>query len=385
MTQSQQPAARDAEFPGGTISAYRGQVVYLYAYDIAYDLKDQNIPTLLGQKPTRFTVGPSKRSPREALFYRPLMITLPPVNKVGPHGPITIERTVKLFPVGAISISVRVPFEVRDGQELVAYHELQFDDGPLQDHAKQLAEDIRRELAPYCIRPVSQLKDEEAYTVFCIRSPLTADDGRAVPAETWLRDRQRQVAGLLTQEPNPEILSTQEAVESIGLYLSYYESDLVVIDWDAALVIDQAFDEVLHVMELANVQLAELEAYDTILDDALVRSYRDLATRTSGTKTDVLGSLRIIRLDLARLSDELSNTTKFFGDWHLARVYQHLSSRFHLRDWQKTVEDKLKTLDGLYQILKQDQLNRWMMALEITIVLLFIIDLVVLIIPVLGK
>ncbi|MFB3892229.1 MAG: hypothetical protein ACE15C_09420 [Phycisphaerae bacterium] len=373
------------DFPGGNVSSYRGQVVYLYAYDIAYDLKDQDIQTLLGQKLTRFAVGPSKRNPREALFYRPLMITLPPVQKVGPNGPVRVERTVKLFPVGAISISVSVPFEVRDGQELVAYHELQFADGPLQDQAKQLAEEVRRELAPYCVRPVSQLRDEEAYTVFCIRSPLTADDGRSVPAEAWLRDRQRQVAGLLTQEPNPGILSTQEAVESIGMYLSYYESDLVVIDWDAALVIDQAFDEVLHVMELANVQLAELEAYDAILDDSLVRSYRDLATRTSGVKADVLGSLRIIRLDLARLSDELFNTTKFFGDWHLARVYQHLSARFHLRDWQKTVEDKLKTLDGLYQILKQDQLNRWMMALEITIVLLFIIDLVVLLIPVVGK
>ena len=66
-----------------------------------------------------------------------------------------------------------------------------------------------------------------------------------------------------------------------GRFLSYYEHDLVVIDWDAALIIDepQNFDETLYVMELANLQLAELEAYDRILDDSLERAYRDLSAR----------------------------------------------------------------------------------------------------------
>ena len=53
----------------------------------------------------------------------------------------------------------------------------------------------------------------------------------------------------------------------------------MVVDWDAALIIDepQNFDETLYVMELANLQLAELEAYDRMLDDALERAYRDLS------------------------------------------------------------------------------------------------------------
>ena len=37
------------------------------------------------------------------------------------------------------------------------------------------------------------------------------------------------------------------------------------------------------------------------------------------------------------------------------------------------------TLDDLYQLLKQDQNNRLMLILELTIVLLFIIDLVILV------
>jgi uncharacterized Rmd1/YagE family protein len=90
----------------------------------------------------------------------------------------------------------------------------------------------------------------------------------------------------------------------------------------------------------------------------------------------VQSELREIRVDLARLSDELSNITKFFGDWHLARIYKGLSDRFHLNDWHRTIDEKLKTLDDLYQILRADQNNRWMLILEVTIVLLFIVDLV---------
>jgi hypothetical protein len=186
------------------------------------------------------------------------------------------------------------------------------------------------------------------------------------------------VASLLTEEPDPRHLSDQESDESTTKYYSYYDRDIVVMDWDAALILDEPryLDETLYIMELANLQLAELEAYDRILDDAVERAYRDLAVRqfSRWTGAGVQRDLREIRVDLARLSDELSNITKFFGDWHLARIYQGLSSRFHLGDWHKSIDEKLKTLDDIYQILQHDRNNRWMMVLEVTIVLLFVVD-----------
>ena len=137
-------------------------------------------------------------------------------------------------------------------------------------------------------------------------------------------------------------------------------------------------DETLFIMELANLQLAELEAYDRLLDDSLERAYRDLSARPTRGRGSVLRELREIRIDLARFSDELSNITKFFGDWHLARIYENISARFHLADWHRTIDGKLRTLDDLYQLLNHVQTNRWMLILEVTIVLLFVIDLVIL-------
>ena len=367
--------------PSQQVKQYVGEVVYIYAFDVAYDMTRQPIRELLGQPVAQFAVDASKRSPRHLFFYKPQMVRLPPMERIGPHGPVRVERAIKILPVGAVSITVRLPFAVGRIEDLVDYHDLEFSNGVLQEEVRELAEEIRRELAPYFVRPVTHLAPEEAYTVFCLESPLLTEDGAAISAEDWLETQRREVASLLTQEPDIDHLSTQEADESTGRYLSYYEHDLVVVDWDAALIIDEPknFDETLYVMELANLQLAELEAYDRILDEALVRSYRDLSERRTRTRSDILRELRDIRIDLARFNDELSNITKFFGDWHLARIYENIAARFHLSDWHRSIDGKLKTLDDLYQLLKHDQNNRWMLILEITIVLLFVIDLIILI------
>jgi hypothetical protein len=380
MVAINQPQPAERKVTSSKVERYTGEVVYVYAFDVAYEMVRQPVRELLGQPVAQFVVDASKRSPKQLFFYRPQMVRLPPLERIGPHGPVRIERVVKLLPVGALSITVRVPFEVRQVEDLVAYHDLQFSNGSLNEEVRQLAEEVRRELEPYYIRPVRQLADEEAYTVFCIESPLLAEDSTTLRAENWLKANRRAVASLLTQEPDVDHLSKQEADESTGRFLSYYEHDLVVMDWDAALIIDerQHFDETLYVMELANLQLAELEAYDRLLDDSLERAYRDLSARPVRGGTRTLRELREIRIDLARFNDELSNITKFFGDWHLARIYENISARFHLADWHRTIDDKLQTLDNLYQLLNHDYTNRWMLILEVTIVLLFVIDLIIL-------
>src|SRR5213076_1720025 len=192
---------------------YRGEVVYIYAFDVAYEMTRRPVRELLGQSVAQFAVDASKRSPRHLFFYRPQMVRLPPLERIGPLGPVRMERVVKLLPVGALSITIRVPFEVTQVEDLVVYHDLQFSNGSLHQEVRRLAEEVRSELAPYYIRPVPQLAEEEAYTVFCLQSPLLNEDGEPVKAQNWLEANRREVASLLTQEPDIEHLSKQEAEE----------------------------------------------------------------------------------------------------------------------------------------------------------------------------
>src|SRR5580765_5660472 len=112
---------------------YKGEVVYIYAFDVAYEMSRHPVRELLGQPVAQFVVDASKRSPRHLFFYKPQMVRLPPMERIGPHGRVRVERAIKLLPVGAISITVRVPFAVDHIEELVAYHDLQFINGALHD------------------------------------------------------------------------------------------------------------------------------------------------------------------------------------------------------------------------------------------------------------
>src|SRR3982750_3066600 len=105
---SAQPAPAPAA-PAGT--GYSGQVVYIYAFDVAYEMIRRPVDRLLGQPVAEFAPGAGKRQPRQDFFYRPQMVRLAPVERLTPRGAVRVERTVKLLPVGAISISVWVPFD----------------------------------------------------------------------------------------------------------------------------------------------------------------------------------------------------------------------------------------------------------------------------------
>ena len=362
-------------------SRLRGQVVFMYAFDIAYDMQRLGLRELLGQPVGTFSMDASKRSPKQLFFYRPQMVRLPPSEKFSDRGLVRMERVVKIMPIGAITISVHVSFEVDDLRELVEFHDMRFTDGSsIANDARALGEQVRAELLPYLIKPVQKIDDVEAYTVFCIEGPLRkiySGEEREISAEQWLHAHRRDVAAVLTQEDDPDLLSAQEAEESSSKYFSYYQDDICVIDWDAAIIVDtpREFDETLYIMELANLQLAELEAYDKLLDDAVDSAYRDLKRvarlfRSGGTQR----SLRELRIDAARINDELSNITKFFGDWHLARLYQGMADRFHMADWHRSVRAKLQAIDEIYQLMHSDSVNRTMLFLECVIVLLFIFE-----------
>jgi hypothetical protein len=359
-------------------SECRGWISYIVAYDLAYDMKREPLRELLGCRVEEYTIGTDKRNPRTLFFFRPQTIRLPAIEAAVFGQRVPVQRSVKLFNVGAISIEVRIPFQADRFEDLVRYHDIEMDGERLTRKIDALAEDIRAELSPHCIRPLERLREGEAYTVFCLdRTP--GGDGNEDDAEDWLARNQRKVAGVLMEEDDITHLSDQESEDTIGHYISYYDRDLIVVDWDAALVIGQgdSLNDVLHIMEVGHVQMAELKEYDQILDAALEASYRDVTRRSPRARGGVRRNLREIRIDLVRLNDELMNITKFFGDWHLARVYQLLSDRLSLNDWRGVIADKLKTLGNLYDLLQQDRMNFWMMVLEATIVLLFIIDVII--------
>ena len=91
----------------------------MYAFDVAYEMTRQPVEFLLGQKAEPYIFGPSKRSPRHVFFYKPQMVRLPEIERVGPYGPVKLERVVKVLPELLVTSPVKVGFGTACGVHCV--------------------------------------------------------------------------------------------------------------------------------------------------------------------------------------------------------------------------------------------------------------------------
>jgi hypothetical protein len=285
---------------------------------------------------------------------------------------------IRIYDVGVVTVMMRAAFEVAAPGDLMAFHNAPLENG---DWPADVA-------ATLCTQVCDGIKDllhgrsafpaPEAYTVFC----FTQLDG-ATDANLWLGGNRRAVAGLLSETP-AEKLSEAQVTEVLRIQRSFENTDLAVIDWDAALVVDLTgyADDVLYALELANLQLEEFRVMDSRLDRYLDRAYEDLDRRPLplfGRASKVLRQLRRFRVDVAKLADEVTHITKFFGDWHLARGYLGARDRFYLDQWRASVEQRLAQLDKLYSVAHAEVNEQRMLWLEIIIVVFFAIDLLMIV------
>jgi hypothetical protein len=360
-----------------------GAVVSFYAFDVANDVRTERIGEVLSCRPAPFEVRSGPGLPRDIRIYRPLTVELPPLiaqAEAGPPAPIPLTPRVRIFEGGMLSISYEAACRDVRLSDLVRYHQMTVEGAPLAQRAEELCQAVVESLRDALVAPTETRPPAEAYTVFCLRD---LDLGAATSTVEWLGGHRAEVAGLLAEETRPDRLSSSQVDETLRHALSYTVHDLAVVDWDAALVVDQSgyFDDVLYVMEVANVQLEQLRLLDDGLDTLFQRAYDDLqrrARRGIGRRSSrTLERLRSIRLDVTRISEEVTNITKFVGDWYLARVYLACKDRFHLPHWEGSVDQKLRQLDDLYSIVQSELNNRRMLLMEATIIVLFVLDLAI--------
>jgi hypothetical protein len=310
------------------------------------------------------------------------MISLPAEPHETSAGRALLKPVVKLFDVGVVSIMYHVAFEATSLGDLVRYHAIKVDGIELHTLAERLCARVVADLKSALVKPDTDRFPAEAYTIFCLEKVEREASG-GIPA--WAAARRREIAALLNEESKIDRLSEQQVDETFRHSLSYTAGDLAVMDWDAALVVDEEgyFDDVLYVIELANLQLEEFRLFDDRLDRFFQRSYGDLDRysrpgRLLFAPRHVLRALRAIRMDMTKMSEGVGNITKFLGDWYLARVYMACKDRFHLRKWEASVDEKLRQLDNLYSLVHDEISARRMLVLEVIIVALFLVDVIAL-------
>jgi hypothetical protein len=291
-----------------------------------------------------------------------------------------LEGEIKYYDYGVVSVIYQLAFS-GDWQSLVHLASRWVWD---VDFAARVEPIVRQRLdrivagnPKALIKPYTRWLSED-YFIFHVRSDDTAQSAPQ-PASELTRDHGLEIAQIVRGDR--QRLSTGECSEVLQSRISYYESDLAVIGWNAAFLYDTAAgaETAIQLLEYANSQLLEFRHYDELLTGILDNVYDSLEQRRgfparwrmarSATR------LHTVLLDIAELTERADNSIKFLSDMFAARLYRLAAAKVGVPDYKDLVAQKLKTAEDLYH----DMIEQFNQArgffLEATVVLILLIEL----------
>jgi hypothetical protein len=344
-----------------------------YLFDVAETADLGRIPPLLAGPAVAARLTPKPATPAYVQYDKP------PLSFDGDAvgiGDVDGFRTrFRVYDYGVISIALSRPFS-GGWIDLIALGQTLIENAELEQRAEQLCRTIGERLSPALIGYRDQFLSED-YLVFAIN-----ELERPASAERLLAERGEEIAVMLRGER--QALSDQEKAAILRRRISYLADDLVIPTWNAALVYDTpaGAQAALEILEFANSQLLEFRHYDQLLDDQLASIYARLQhprwyeTWIGSRYTRAARQVHSLFIDVNELTDRTENAIKFIGDIYAVRLFALVADRLGLERWKANVQEKLKTLDDIYRFaVEQTSMSRGQF-LELTIVLILILELV---------
>ncbi len=350
----------------------RGSCYGIFVYDIAFSI-DLNEAERRVTSATRETIRHKRRAPRY-FEYSPAPLrfgqSTEPVRIDGSFVTSSLVELV-IYDFGAVTVIYRIPLDPKI--DLLALSESLYENRDLLADSRRRVEELLTLIRPAVSKAYISdfVEDYLIFQVDAFEQPLAVN-------ELTTRYGQ-QVAQVLRAETRE--LSPDEVIDALSHRISFSIEDVAVIDWNAALVVDTETEDILAVLEFANVELLEMRFLDRRLDDALGLAYNRLSVRSKqwfpfrSTPSD-LRDISQWQVDSAILFEGVNNGLKLLCDQYLARLYRLTAERFHLAEWDVTILRKLQTLESIYQKISDRIVTRRMEVLEWIIIILFVISIV---------
>jgi hypothetical protein len=355
-----------------------GQLIGLFSFDVGYEID-------LAQ--TRVLAGEGERAEMRGRRAAPahLAYATPPVQLGLGTRSVTVGAAVvpavasaRVHEFGAITILLQTPLDM-ELDALPALTSTLTGAGPLEDAARTLLEGLFDRIRSAITTPGLNPFVEDYYVVQVDRflPPVSIPD--------LLAREQRTLAAALRCEAMH--LADAETADVVRTQLSYYPDDLVITEWNVALVVDDIdYADTVNVLEHLNVQLLELRYYDDRLDRLMTEALARATAPPRGLPlmhrpyTRAVRELAAIRLDVAGIVARVHNALKLSGDLYLAKVYARTAERLTLRAWEESVGRKLDVLDQIHNLLLERVTAARGEALEVTIIALIALEIVLILI-----
>ncbi|MHB1260563.1 MAG: hypothetical protein ACYC2H_02480 [Thermoplasmatota archaeon] len=350
----------------------RGEVIHMRLFDLGEEVDLEGVTRMHGAVPSRAPLVTHSPSPPTLRSPTPLEV----VFAVAADRGQAVRVELRLHGVGVLAVRARWAVEAEAVGSLGELAQaLRIGGQPFEAYAEGLAGELRGELG--LPAPSADGVEPERYLVYALH--LAPGD---VPD---LLQRERAALAQLVADAPGESLVPERLASAWKHTLQYTPGDAAIFGWDHAVVLDGPgeYEDILDVIELANLELLEFRSYDADLDRKLESSFvaldrlwaRGGLFRSART---ALAEISKLRVRFARLTDNLHDTGKLFGDWYTAQMHRHLHERFHLASWEKAVASKMETLEDLFHLAQEEANHRRTLILEVMVVVLFVLDLAIL-------
>lgn len=357
------------------VTIRRGKILVYRFYEIGseVDLKKMSALVQEKQNTTKFRLDrPGKTG--LVIANDPITVHLGPTEIIVENEKAMAELDFRVWDFGGMSVCFHIP--LRSGMswdELVKVAAWLERDTYIDVVARTKAKEFQMEIKD-AIPVLNDWPTSEDYVVYLLQEI----DGIGENAMELFD--QADVGALLLAEPK-ERLSDQVKKTVRDFATQYSRSDLSVIDWNSALVVEPSGSmDLPMVLEFANSQLLEMRYYDDLLDEKLDALYKAVAGKKAGILSNFYSrhaeEAGQIYLEIAEVVENVENSLKVVGDFYLATVFRTASARFRFNDWQKSINEKLGNLAEVSKLLHSrvsESRGHW---LEIIIILLIAVELI---------
>ena len=352
-----------------------GSFLVLFLYDVCDEIRLEKLREILALPPPGREPPFRQPAPEYVQFARPPVIRDLPAIAVSDGE--RLGGRIAYYEYGVVSVKLEVPF-AGTWEDIIGRSARWMNAPQLESMAAEAVGRSLEQAGPALIHPYQERLSEDYY-IIQIRK-ISGADGRRVSASELIEHCPDQIAQLVRGER--ALFSAAERAEILESRLSYYEDDLLVVGWTAALVYDtpEGAAPTIQLLEYANTQLLEFRHYDAVLSHLLSGVYRSLEKGTGFFARWRMARdaerLNTIRLDIRELTERIDNSIKFLSDMFAARLYRMAATRIGVPDYRTLVEQKLQSAGELYGFMMDRFYQGRAFVLELMVVVILVIELV---------
>jgi hypothetical protein len=350
-----------------------GRLFALFSFDVGYEIDLARLHASLPAGERAASGNGRKGAPARVQYASPpLVLPLGTRRLALVERPATAEVTLRAHEFGAVTVVFDVPFEDVDAAGLPGFTAALTTGSALEAEARAVLRDAFPRFAAAVARPFldDQGLVEDYYVLQVSRFDPPADAATLLGAHRDLLAR--------TLHCEPAALSATETDEVLRTAVTYTPDDLVVTDWNVALVYDDEYEDPLNVLELLNTQLLELRFLDGMLDRRINRLYEHVGRRrrvfSLRPAVVQVRELSELRLDTATLRERMINALKLIGDLYLTKIYTRTADRLHLAEWQRSLDGKLELVQKISDVFTSRAATARAEILELTIIILIAVE-----------